>query len=168
MRTERPSCLILCFDWRQVYDTGPCCCECCISSAGPRADASARQPCCSEAHVCCTRDGCVRHLEEQRKDVASPGRVAAVHTAARTEHPRPAQSSFAGSGSPPSVPPVLGHKTSGSHVEPRIAMPGDEVASAEAEAMATIEFFRERLQRRLVVPKIVRGASSEWQSPVLG
>ncbi|CDJ33489.1 LOW QUALITY PROTEIN: uncharacterized protein EMH_0016270 [Eimeria mitis] len=63
-------------------------------------------------------------------------------------------SGASGSESPSSVPATAGSRTPGSY-DARTGFRGSAVAAAEAEAMATIEFFRERLQRRIVVPKII-------------
>lgn len=167
MRTERPSCLILCFDWRTVYEKESRCCKCCRIAVSQCTDSSAYQPCFAEAHVCCTRDGCPRNRAGQ-EDLTSSGHTAAARTAVSSDLAHGGQSSSTGSASPSAGPPVTGSRVSGTHQETRTSVKPDDVESAEADAMATIEFFRERLQRRLVIPKMVRRVCIEKTHPLPG
>ncbi|KAL8449799.1 hypothetical protein Emed_002762 [Eimeria media] len=149
MRTKRPSCLILCFDLRKVYDAEPCCCACCTSGA-PVSEGSTREPCSSSSHVCCTRDGCRR--SSSREGAAGSGSASTPRSAARSEHARTGQSSSAETVSPSSATSNGGPRAP---AERRGGPQEEDIAAAEAEAMAAIEFFRDRLQRRLVVPKMI-------------
>lgn len=161
MRTERPSCLILCFDWRRAYDAASRCGECCVpSSPASAGEGSIFQPCGSEIQRCFKNDGGEHTCGEQHRDGEDSGHAPAARTAAQTVHLGHGQSSLTSFGSPTAAPPNLGSKNLESYVEPRGIMPGSEVASAETEAMTTIQFFRERLQRRFVAPKMVRVLSA--------
>ncbi|KAL8455761.1 hypothetical protein Emag_000335 [Eimeria magna] len=149
MRTKRPSCLILCFDLREVYEAEPCCCACCTSGA-PVSEGLTREPCSSSAHVCCTRDGCRRSMF--REGAAASVSGSTPRSAARSEHARTGQSSSAEIVSPSSATSNGGARAP---AEQRTGPQEEDIAAAEAEAMAAIEFFKDRLQRRLVVPKMI-------------
>ncbi|KAL8271930.1 hypothetical protein Esti_004054 [Eimeria stiedai] len=110
MRTERPSCLILCFDLRKVYEAEPCCCA------------------------------------------AGSGSASTPRSAASSDDARTGQSSSVGVVSPSSATSNGGPRAP---AERRWGPQEEDIAAAEAEAMAAIEFFRDRLQRRLVIPKMI-------------
>ncbi|KAL8433131.1 hypothetical protein ACSSS7_004108 [Eimeria intestinalis] len=149
MRTERPSCLILCFDLRKVYEAEPCCCACCTSGAPISSEGPTREPCPSTARVCCTRDGCRR--SSPGEGAAGSGCASTPLSASRSEHARTGQFSSVGVVSPSSAISNGGPRAP----TDRVGGPQEEdIAAAEAEAMAVIEFFKDRLQRRLVVPKM--------------
>lgn len=154
MRTERPSCLIISFDWRKVYETKDSCCCCCAASMPAPPEVTSHSPC-SSSKPCCSRDGCAQRAGSQSDDPTNPARLASSRVATHDDNMRPALSIASGSESPSSVPVTTGSRTPGSCHDARTGSRGSTVAAAEAEAMATIEFFRERLQRRIVVPKIV-------------
>lgn len=159
MRTRRPSCLILCFDWRKVYQKAASCCDCCMSGTPQSTDNSIRQACSSDVILCCTRDGCRSRLAEG-EHVTTSGLDESGRTGACGDSLDPGQSRSANPKSPLSGPPLMGSRIPGGHAEPRIASHEEDVASSEAEAMLSVEFFRERLQRRQVVPKMVRSTCS--------
>ncbi|OEH80139.1 hypothetical protein cyc_02518 [Cyclospora cayetanensis] len=158
MRTERPSCLILCFDWRHVYDVGvPSCCGCCRKFTAPVCSEGGPTPqaCGSEVVRCCTRNGCLRPLEPQQEDVSSLGEHGDAARTPRGGVPPLGVRAASSAGNPPSSLQTGASKMPGVSAEIRRGAKGREVAAAEAEAMATIEFFREKLQRRMTVPKMI-------------
>ncbi|KAL8430706.1 hypothetical protein Efla_007572 [Eimeria flavescens] len=118
MRTARPSCVILCCDWRKVYEAEP-----------------------------------LWALAKRREEVASSGPAAASQPAPSAEKPRPPHALSSAAVLSPSA--AVSNAASKTQAEAKAGPQEDEVACAEAEAMATIEFFRDRLQRRPVVPKMI-------------
>lgn len=149
IRETRPSCVILCFDWRNVYSAEVICCNCCTSkgvddhslshdSTPQNRNTAIIKGNAVPSHIdrCCRIDGCSSESCDNRPNDSFQGGFKDDQDSGYAHD----------NGSP---------RTSRNAETSNF----DSVTAAEHDAMSFIEFFRERMQRRVVAPRMVGNRS---------